>query len=113
MTVRNGRTTGEAGAGVWATQSAGGSVELEASSCLFAGNLAQDSVGGAIAAQGPLSVEDSEFTSNRAYSGGAVYLWATATPASFLDTGFSNNSIRDSTNVYGWQGSTIFSTPRT
>ena len=105
-------TTPSEGAGILATQSSGGVVTLTLDRCVFHGNLAESSIGGAIAAQGPISVTESRFTNNQAYSGGAVYLWATSAPALFSGCEFGDNSIRNPASPsapYGWQGCTIFS----
>ena len=112
--ILDGRTTAASspGAGILATQSSGGAVTLTVNRCVFHGNIAENNSGGAIAAQGPITVIDSRFTYNRADTGGAVYLWATSTPALFTGCEFSDNSIGNPNNparLYGWQGSTIFS----
>ena len=115
--ILNGKTTASttpptSGAGILATQSLGGAVTLTVTRCVFYGNFAADSSGGAIAAQGPITVTESRFTYNKADTGGAVYLWATSTPALFAGCDFSDNSIGNPNNpsrLYGWQGSTILS----
>jgi predicted outer membrane repeat protein len=113
--ILDGKTTAASspGAGILATQSSGGAVTLTVDRCVFHGNVADNNSGGAIAAQGPITVTDSRFTYNRGDTGGAVYLWATSTPARFTGCEFSDNSIGNPGNpgrLYGWQGSTIFST---
>lgn len=110
LAVRNGWTTTAHGAGILTTQSEGGIVTLVATGCVFRSNNAVDKVGGALAAQGPVTVTDCNFVTNQASSGGTVYLWPSATPAVFRRTSFADSSLSSSASPYiGWQGSTIFS----